>query len=344
MIEVVVDDLAFVEADAILRPADDTLAPLTPAMKRLDLQAGARFAALCQVQSPLDAGAAVVTGGGDLSAPLVVHLVLQDADGSGGLEVIRRALRSAWQQAAAWQLERIAAPLIGVGPGRLSIEDAAELLGESFPGRAAGSGRPTSSALSSIRTRSGRRWTPPSGSTAPESTDGRDHHLRGLDRVARLACPANLVPDGQPARGAGHRPDLTHRRLLHAERGRTAPSASRRSRSTRLSPPSTSPSRSTFGSPMPTRSFASSSVRAPRFDRSLGLLGVVVSRSQSGERTEIRATRLGDSAISWQAGPEGRPGRADTVPHAARHRCAPVGAAAAGGGTSVAENRDAAQG
>ena len=40
MIEVVVDDLAFVEADAILRPADDTLAPLTPAMKRLDLQAG----------------------------------------------------------------------------------------------------------------------------------------------------------------------------------------------------------------------------------------------------------------------------------------------------------------
>ena len=42
MIEVVVDDLAFVEADAILRPADDTLAPLTPAMKRLDLQAAER--------------------------------------------------------------------------------------------------------------------------------------------------------------------------------------------------------------------------------------------------------------------------------------------------------------
>jgi hypothetical protein len=45
----------------------------------------------------------------------------------------RRALRSAWQQAAAWRLERIATPLIGVGPGRLTIEDAAELLGESFP-------------------------------------------------------------------------------------------------------------------------------------------------------------------------------------------------------------------
>ncbi len=127
------DDLAFVEADAILRPADDSLAPLTPAMKRLDVQAGARFAALCQVQSPLNAGAAVVTGSGDLSAPLVVHLVLQDADGSGGPEVIRRALRAAWQQASAWQLDRIAAPLIGVGPGRLSTEDAAELIAETFP-------------------------------------------------------------------------------------------------------------------------------------------------------------------------------------------------------------------
>jgi hypothetical protein len=49
------------------------------------------------------------------------------------------------------------------------------------------------------------------------------------------------------------------------------------------------------------------------FDRSLGFLGTVVSRSQSGERTEIRATALGDSAVAWQAGPEGRPGRVDTL-------------------------------
>ncbi len=48
-------------------------------------------------------------------------------------------------------------------------------------------------------------------------------------------------------------------------------------------------------------------------DRSLGFVGTVVSRSQSGERTEIRATAVGDSAVAWQAGPEGRPGRADTV-------------------------------
>ena len=78
MIDVVVDDLAFVEADAILRPADERLGPLTPAMTRLDQQGGERFARLRTVQTPLQAGAAVVTGGGDLTTPFVVHLVLQE--------------------------------------------------------------------------------------------------------------------------------------------------------------------------------------------------------------------------------------------------------------------------
>lgn len=49
------------------------------------------------------------------------------------------------------------------------------------------------------------------------------------------------------------------------------------------------------------------------FDRSLAFQGVTVSRSQSGERTEVRAAALGDSAMSWQSGPEGRPARADTA-------------------------------
>jgi hypothetical protein len=48
-------------------------------------------------------------------------------------------------------------------------------------------------------------------------------------------------------------------------------------------------------------------------DRSLGFVEAVISRSQSGERTEVRATAIGDSAMAWQAGPEGRPGRADTM-------------------------------
>jgi len=129
-----VDDLAFIEADAILRPADDGLAPITSAAARLDQHAGPRFAALCRVSMPLDAGVAVVTGSGDLTAPLVVHLVLQDHGRTAtGRETIQRALQSAWQRARDWNLEHVASPPIGMGPGRLSLEEAVLLLAESFP-------------------------------------------------------------------------------------------------------------------------------------------------------------------------------------------------------------------
>ena len=132
MISVVVDDLAFIAADAVLRPADDRLDPVTPAMARMDQQAGAAFAAQRRVSSPLQVGAAVVTGGGDLTASFVVHLVLQSQDEPAAPDAIRRALASAWHRAREWGLARVAAPLIGAGAGRMDPEEAAELLIETF--------------------------------------------------------------------------------------------------------------------------------------------------------------------------------------------------------------------
>ncbi len=128
MIAVLVDDLAFVEADAIIRPADAALAPLTPSIARLDRQGGDRFMAQRRIQQPLGAGAAVVTGGGDLTASFVVHVVLQEEGMSSDRATIERALVAAWQQADAWHLADVATPLVGVGPGQLDLEDAAELL------------------------------------------------------------------------------------------------------------------------------------------------------------------------------------------------------------------------
>ncbi len=133
MIHVVVDDLAFVEADAVLRPADASLGPLSPAMTRLDRQAGARFLEARQVTQPLAAGSAVVTPAGDLPAEFVVHVVLQDADTPASATTVRRALASAWEQAARWGLEEVATPLVGAGPGQLALEEAAALLVESLP-------------------------------------------------------------------------------------------------------------------------------------------------------------------------------------------------------------------
>jgi len=138
VIQVVVDDLAFVTADAIVRPADEMLNPASPETSRLDHQAGARFAGLRRVSIPLDAGAAVVTGGGDLAAPFVLHVVVRDSQRHTDRDIVRRALLSAWQRAADWGLGSIATPLVGAGAGQLSQEEAAVLLAETFPDQASG--------------------------------------------------------------------------------------------------------------------------------------------------------------------------------------------------------------
>jgi O-acetyl-ADP-ribose deacetylase (regulator of RNase III) len=138
VIRVIVDDLATTTADAVLRPADESLGPLTPAMSRLDEHAGPRFAEQRRLTTPLKAGAAVVTGGGDLRAPYVLHVVIRDPDTRVGKDVVRRALVSAWQRATDWELSTVAAPLVGAGPGQLSPEEAATLLAETFPAEPTG--------------------------------------------------------------------------------------------------------------------------------------------------------------------------------------------------------------
>ena len=92
VITVIVDDLAFLAVDAVVRPADESLAPLTSEGSRLDRLAGEGFAAQRRVTSPLQAGAAVVTGGGDLAAPYVLHAVIRDPQTPVDRATVRRAL------------------------------------------------------------------------------------------------------------------------------------------------------------------------------------------------------------------------------------------------------------
>ncbi|HEU4682582.1 MAG TPA: macro domain-containing protein [Gemmatimonadales bacterium] len=133
MIQVIVADLALAQADAIVRPADETLGPIGPCISRLDEQAGPRFAEQKRLGTPLKAGAAVVTGSGDLAAPFVLHVVIRDPDAKVNRDVVRRALVSAWQRATDWELGIVAAPLVGADSGELSAEEAATLLAETFP-------------------------------------------------------------------------------------------------------------------------------------------------------------------------------------------------------------------
>jgi O-acetyl-ADP-ribose deacetylase (regulator of RNase III) len=138
VITVAVDDLAALAVDAVVRPAGESLEPAAGVATRLDQAAGPRFAEQRRVSSPLEAGAAVVTGGGNLVAPFVIHAVIRDSSTPVARAKIRRALVSAWQQAGAWGLARIAAPPVGVESGGLSLEDAVGLLVETFPRSEAG--------------------------------------------------------------------------------------------------------------------------------------------------------------------------------------------------------------
>jgi O-acetyl-ADP-ribose deacetylase (regulator of RNase III) len=136
-----VDDLAFVEADAVLRPANDRLEPVTPAAVRLDRQAGPAFAAECRSAVALDAGSAIITRGGELAAGLVLHVSLQDQDSAASPELERRALAAAWRRAREWGLAAVASAPIGAGPGLLDLDDAAMLMAETL--RAAPEPRPS---------------------------------------------------------------------------------------------------------------------------------------------------------------------------------------------------------
>jgi O-acetyl-ADP-ribose deacetylase (regulator of RNase III) len=133
VISVAVNDLAALRVDAVVRPAGESLEPAAAVSARLDRAAGDAFADQRRVGSPLEAGAAVVTGGGHLLAPFVIHAVIRDSGAPVARAKIRRALVSVWQQAGAWGLARIATPLVGVDGGGLSLEDAVTLLVETFP-------------------------------------------------------------------------------------------------------------------------------------------------------------------------------------------------------------------
>jgi O-acetyl-ADP-ribose deacetylase (regulator of RNase III) len=133
VITAVVGDLATQRVDAVLRPAGESLEPAGTVASRLDQGAGAGFADRNRVSSPLEAGAAVVTGGANLVAPFVIHTVIRDAGAPAARAKIRRALVSAWQQAGAWGLQRVATPPVGVDGGGLSLEEAVALLVETFP-------------------------------------------------------------------------------------------------------------------------------------------------------------------------------------------------------------------
>lgn len=139
MIRVVEQPLSGLPVHAVVRAADAHLRPVGPVSAGLDEIAGARAAEQRNVQAPLDVGAAVITGAGDLQAEFILHVIVESEDRQASPDTLRRALASAWHRAEGWQLASVAAALSGLA---LPDDEAAVALVESFRERAGGTGFP----------------------------------------------------------------------------------------------------------------------------------------------------------------------------------------------------------
>ncbi len=167
MIRVVVDDLAFLPSDAIVRPATARLDPTTPVVRRLERVGGAEFLNRLRLQKDLAVGAAVVTGaGGNLPAEFVIHAVIQSETEPVSRGSVARAWLSALQRAQEWEFARLTVPPIGTGAGNLSVEDAAEIM------------------VMVLKTHSGQAAFPFEVSIVVETTEDREAFEAALRREA----------------------------------------------------------------------------------------------------------------------------------------------------------------
>lgn len=128
MIRIIVDDVATLRVDAVVRPATISLEPIDHIGRHLDEAGGEALAAHRARQQSLEIGAAVVTTAGELGAELVIHAVLASETEPVTLTALRRALRSALERAEQWEIEHVALPPLGTGVGQLDFDEAGRAL------------------------------------------------------------------------------------------------------------------------------------------------------------------------------------------------------------------------
>ena len=128
MIRVCIDDLAFFDGEAIVRPVNEDLGATTPLLRRLELAAGTQLYNQTRLQEPLPVGAAIVTSAGELAAELLVHAVVMSRNEPVTRETVRHALTSALQRVEAWQIRNVGIPPFGLGAGNLEIDESAEVM------------------------------------------------------------------------------------------------------------------------------------------------------------------------------------------------------------------------
>lgn len=125
MIRLVRGSLADVRAEGILRPVGSMLEAVTVSGRELDLKAGDSVRRRLEGLGEVPVGGAVVTPGGGVEVPFLIHVVIQSRDEAATEITVRQALTNGLRRAAEWELASLALPPLGTGVGQMDVERAA---------------------------------------------------------------------------------------------------------------------------------------------------------------------------------------------------------------------------
>jgi O-acetyl-ADP-ribose deacetylase (regulator of RNase III) len=121
-------DLAELEVDALVVGANESLFMTVGAAASVKRRGGLEVERAAVDQGPIAPGGAVVTAGGRLAAPYVIHAVAVGHDRIADPDRLRSAVAAALAFVGPLQLHRIAVALIGVEHGVFSPSAAADAL------------------------------------------------------------------------------------------------------------------------------------------------------------------------------------------------------------------------
>jgi O-acetyl-ADP-ribose deacetylase len=121
-------NLAELEVDAIIVPANESLFMTNSLARAVKLQAGEAVEREAIEQGPIQPGSAVVTSAGNLAAAYVIHAVAVGHELKGNPDDLASALNAAFEISARLSLRRVAMAPVGVERGVFSVEDAAGAL------------------------------------------------------------------------------------------------------------------------------------------------------------------------------------------------------------------------
>jgi O-acetyl-ADP-ribose deacetylase (regulator of RNase III) len=127
VIRVVVDNLATVRVDAIVRPATTTLTPVSPPIQDLEDLGAPSFQSI-RLETELAVGSAIVTEAGNLAANMVIHAIIAGETEPASEVSVRRAMDSILHRASAWHMTTVGLPLTDTGFGGISTETATRLM------------------------------------------------------------------------------------------------------------------------------------------------------------------------------------------------------------------------